>query len=320
MKLVKGANVACAVRTVLRPRRRMGAIAIAVMGLLVSGLPATWMASAAASARSPAAVTAGSRYLALGDSVTFGYQEPQVVPAPKYHNARSFLGYPEHIRAALRLAVTNAACPGETSASFLNVHGPSNSCENSPTANAVNYRQRFPLHVRYRAGESQLAFALAYLKAHRDTRVVSLMIGANDLLRCQKVTADACTSSREISATASTTEKNVRKILSAIRGKAHYGGQVVIVHYYSLDYGSAFLNALSQLLNHALDTAAKPFHVTTADGYGELQRAARTFGGHTCAAGLLTEWTSGSATQCGVHPSFSGQALLAEAVEKVLRR
>jgi len=36
-------------------------------------------------------ITAGSRYLALGDSVTFGYQEPQVIPAPDYSNAASFV-------------------------------------------------------------------------------------------------------------------------------------------------------------------------------------------------------------------------------------
>ena len=40
-------------------------------------------------------VTKGSTYLALGDSVTFGYEEPQVVPAPNYQDASSFIAYPE---------------------------------------------------------------------------------------------------------------------------------------------------------------------------------------------------------------------------------
>ena len=34
----------------------------------------------------------GARALALADSVTFGYQEQTVVPAPNYHDAASFLG------------------------------------------------------------------------------------------------------------------------------------------------------------------------------------------------------------------------------------
>jgi hypothetical protein len=40
------------------------------------------------------AVTKGSGYLALGDSVTFGYEEPQVVPAPNYADASSFTADP----------------------------------------------------------------------------------------------------------------------------------------------------------------------------------------------------------------------------------
>jgi hypothetical protein len=37
-------------------------------------------------------VVPGSQYLALGDSVTFGYMEPTVVPAPNYGDAASFPG------------------------------------------------------------------------------------------------------------------------------------------------------------------------------------------------------------------------------------
>jgi lysophospholipase L1-like esterase len=66
----------------------------------------------ALAAGGPAPVTPGSRYLALGDSVVFGYEEPQVVPAPNYHNPASFLGYPELVGAALHLKVANASCPG----------------------------------------------------------------------------------------------------------------------------------------------------------------------------------------------------------------
>src|ERR1700722_19115291 len=42
-------------------------------------------------------ITRGSGYLALGDSVSFGYQEPTVVPAPDYTNAANFVGFPEVI-------------------------------------------------------------------------------------------------------------------------------------------------------------------------------------------------------------------------------
>src|SRR5439155_2627725 len=57
------------------------------------------------------AITKGSTYLALGDSVTFGYQEQQVVPTPNYQDASTFLGYPELLGSELHLNVVNAACP-----------------------------------------------------------------------------------------------------------------------------------------------------------------------------------------------------------------
>jgi hypothetical protein len=38
--------------------------------------------------------------------------------------------------------------------------------------------------------------------------------------------------------------------------------------------------------------------------------------GNTCKAGLLTQLSTGS---CGVHPSYAGQALLAQALIKGVR-
>jgi len=258
-------------------------------------------------------VTPGSQYLALGDSVTFGYMEPTVVPAPNYGNAASFMGYPEQLGAQLRLSVANAACPGETAASLVNASAPSNGCENSPSHNpSDNYRNN-PLHVKYKG--SQLAYALSYLHSHHNVRLVTLMIGANDFFLCEETTADSCASPSEENAVAASVTKNVRTILSAIRNKAHYNGQLVMVNYYSLNYSSAATNAQSQLLNKVQDAAAKPFGVKIADGYGELQAASVHSGGNTCTAGLLTQLSAGG---CGIHPSYAGQALLAQALEKTI--
>jgi len=70
-------------------------------------------------------------------------------------------------------------------------------------------------------------------------------------------------------------------------------------------------------LNQAADAAAKPFHVVIADGFDELKAASVHSGSNTCLAGLLTQL--GSPGTCGVHPSYAGQALLAQALEKVVR-
>jgi lysophospholipase L1-like esterase len=268
------------------------------------------VSSAAAATSHAPAFTPGSRYLALGDSVTFGYQEPFVVPAPDYRDPASFPGYPEQLGAELHLIVANAACPGETSASLIDASAPSNGCENA-------YRKAYPLHVRYTG--SQLAYAARYLRAHRDVALVSLMIGANDLFRCQATTASHCQSASDLGAALGRIRHNVRRILSAIRHEAHYRGTIVIVKYFSLSYASAFASGFSLALNRAQDGAARPFHVRIADGYGEFRSQAVRFAGDPCQAGLLTLKQAGAPPSCGVHPSYAGQALLAQALEKALR-
>ena len=164
-----------------------------------------------------------------------------VVPAPNYADAASFLGYPEIYGSELHMKVVNAACPGETSSSLVDNTAQSNGCENTPGKGNVGYRTLYPLHVSYSG--SQLAFAVSYLKKHQNVRLVSLMIGANDGLMCQETTADQCTSLAEQAAVLETVAKNVHTILSAIRTKAHYNGQLAIVNYYSADAASATANA-----------------------------------------------------------------------------
>jgi lysophospholipase L1-like esterase len=260
-------------------------------------------------------VAPGSGYLALGDSVTFGYQEAQVVPAPNYADAASLLGYPEMLGSELHLTVANAACPGETSSSLIDPTAQSTGCENTPGKGNVGYRTLNPLHVKYSG--SQLDYAVSYLKTHKNVRLVSLMIGANDFFVCQATTPDHCASLTEQAAVGATISKNVATILGAIRNKAHYRGQIAIVNYYSLDYSSATTSAQSALLNITQDNAAKPFHVVIADGFGELQAAAaHSGGGNSCTAGLLTQLSTGG---CGIHPSYAGQSLLAQALEKAIR-
>src|SRR5439155_23624961 len=146
----------------------------------------------------------------------------------------------------MHLRVTDAACPGETTASLIDPNAPSNGCENTDPSPA-GYRNSYPLHVRYRG--SQLSFAIRFLKRHRGTRLVSLMIGANDLFRCQRTTSDACLSKSEQAATLATIKHNVHHILRATRKKAHSRGQLVLVHYYSLDYKSALITGILRALN-----------------------------------------------------------------------
>ena len=278
---------------------------------LTCTLVLTLVCAAPAGARKPRPT-----YLALGDSVTFAYHDPQVTPTPNYRKASTFRGYAELVGSALHVRVVNAACPGETSASLVNASAQSNGCENSPGGSSFAYRKQFPLHVKYRG--SQLSFAVSFLRNHPRTRLVSLMVGANDLFLCQTTTSDACLSQSEQDATFARIRRNVRTIVSTIRRKAHYRGQLVLVRYYSLDYTSAFINGISRKLNSAVAAGGKGFHVTIADGYGQFKAGAAQSGGKSCEAGLLDQL--GHPGSCGVHPSYSGHSLLALAVERVVRR
>ena len=277
--------------------------------LLVALVAALALAAAVALPGRAAAQPAGD-YLALGDSVTFGYREPTNPPPPDYSDAASFVGYPSYVAAATGLRVVNASCPGETSVSLVKAGAPSNGCENEP-GGGPGYRTAYPLHKDYSG--TQLAFAVKFLRAHPQTRLVTLMIGANDGFLCQETTADQCAS--ELPGVLAQIGNDVARTLATIRGRAGYQGQIVIVNYYSLDYSSAAQNASSRALNAAMDKAAAPYAVQTANGYKIFARAAASSGGDSCAAGLLTTLTGGG---CGVHPSARGQQLLARVVEAMV--
>lgn len=288
-----------------RPRLRA---LIAILAALVVGgtVAATLPARAHPQNGHGHSAHTGTGYLALGDSVPFGFRESANLPTPDYSKPTTFVGFPEDVAADERLRVTNAACPGETTTSFITGTPPSNGCEGG-------YRDVFPLHVSYTG--SQLDFAVRFLRQHPDTRLVSLMIGANDGFRCQNTTADHCVN--ELPAVLKQVGANVATILGRIRHDAHYRGEIVLVNYYSLDYSDATQTGLSSKLNETLDTAAAPYHVQVADGFGALRTAAAQAGGDSCKTGLLTTLTTGG---CGVHPSVAGQQLLAGAVERVLQR
>jgi hypothetical protein len=69
-------------------------------------------------------------YLALGDSIAFGFN-PTLMPnppAPPWPNPNQFTGYPEIVSQLERKTEANAACPGETSGSFFDVAFPDNGC------------------------------------------------------------------------------------------------------------------------------------------------------------------------------------------------
>lgn len=245
-----------------------------------------------------------SQYLALGDSIPFGYN-PLVVPVPPSPTTppvvTDFIGYPELAAPKLKLALTNASCPGQTSTGFISIADltQDNGCF------VYRFGLHFPLHVAY--DSSQLDFALSYLSSNPKTRLVTLTLGGNDLIRCQDTTPDKCASQEEIVPVLDTYRVNLNTILMAIRHV--YSGKLVAVTYYSTDYNDVQITGGLTELNAVTADVIGAYGGTTADGFGAFAAAATPFGGDTCAAGLLIRL---SADKCDVHPSPSGAQVLAD--------
>jgi lysophospholipase L1-like esterase len=257
----------------------------------------------AATATAPALAAGGDHgggaYLALGDSVPFGFYnaDPSV-----YADPANLVGYPELLAAEAHLRLTNASCPGETTGSFQDPAADVYKCEGP-----AGYRTNFPLHVGYPG--SQLAFALHYLRTTEDVRLVTLQIGANDVFRCQATTADQCTSPAEQQAVAATVHENIETILTALREQGHYGGRVVVVDYYALDYADPVTTGEIAAVDAAIDRAAHDRGARVASGFLAFEPiAVAEGGGDSRAAGLVRPAPD-------VHPTPSGHEVLEDAVE-----
>jgi lysophospholipase L1-like esterase len=235
--------------------------------------------------------------------VPFGYRGGET--DTEYHDAANFHGYPDTVGDELGFDVLNAACPGETTASFLDVAARSNGCESSSPTQPTAFRTVYPLHVDYASPQqSQLDYAVQTLKARDDVKLVTLQMGANDVAICQATTSDKCTT--EIGDVVDTVGKNVATVLDALRNDARYDGTIVVVTYYSLNYAKVRTTIGTRLLNDALTSAATAGGAEVADAFDEFQPKAEAAGGSSIAAGLVLP--------NDVHPSEEGQRLLTDAV------
>jgi lysophospholipase L1-like esterase len=137
----------------------------------------------------PTTVPPKAYYLALGDSLAYGYQQAKFNSEfPNVDPTTFNTGYVDDFASSLTgkldpgMQVINDGCPGETSDSLINGGPHPGTCA---TGNG------FPsvwLHHSYTG--SQLADAVAFLNAHaRQTSPVTLNIGANDLLATERACA-----------------------------------------------------------------------------------------------------------------------------------
>jgi lysophospholipase L1-like esterase len=288
-------------------RSRLAAILVAACVVVTTACSADGSSeSGGGSAPSSSSAPDAGVYLALGDSVPFGFRGGATA---EYQDADNFVGYPELVGEELGLEVVNASCPGETTASFLDTKAQSNGCDNSLDS-GFGYRTAYPLHVLYESvDQSQLDFAVHTLTGNEDVELVTLQIGANDAFICQRTTPSRCSDPADIQAVTQSVQANLGQILSTLRGEGGYGGQIVVVTYYALDYDDAF-TAATRVLDDGIAQVAEANGADVADGYVAFEPRASQSGGDSVAAGLVLP--------NDVHPSEDGQELLADAVTAVV--
>lgn len=237
-------------------------------------------------------------YLALGDSVPFGFD-----PLADASDADNFIGYPEIVAKRLNIEHVNASCPGEATGGFLSLAGTDNVCF------PYRFFYKFPLHVSYSG--AQVDYATAYLRAHPQTRLVTLTLGANDVFRYQKdcLPQPACRFDvGGVGGVFAVIYANLNTIFDAIRATG-YSGLIVAVTYYALDYGDSAGVAGTRALNGLMEAAAAAHGALVASGLDAW--AAKAHGGSSCTAGLLIRLPDRT---CDVHPSPLGRNLLAAKV------
>jgi lysophospholipase L1-like esterase len=254
--------------------------------------------------------SAQNRYLALGDSIAFGFN-PLVQPP----DLSQFHGYPEFVAGDLHLSLANASCIGETSTSFITGLAKDDLSPYIPSEGCQNYRAKYPLFVSY-AGP-QLDYAISQLKANRDIELVTLNIGGNDLavleFRCNFDTACELAG---LPGTLATYAGNLTNILARLRGEAGYRGPITLLTYYSFNYADPTQTSAIGLLNATGATVGAFFHAKAADGFGAFLKASLPYGGDVCRAGLLIQLPTGT---CDTHPTMAGQKLLASTVIDVTK-
>ena len=249
------------------------------------------------SRNNPAQAFGPHYYMALGDSLSFGYQP----------NLDFSAGFADDLFNDLHkanvTAIVNYACAGESTTSMINGGCPG----------------RFAHHGSYTG--PQLQAAVNFLKSENNYGRVSpitLEIGSNDVLKDWDATACSIAAGADVDADLATMDANLTKVilpqlLDALGARANANnGDLHLLNYYN-PYakdcpGSApFVHEL----NDHLAADAAQFRIPVVNVYD-------AFGGDRDAAGHICEYTWMWSQFHDVHPTDKGYWVIARAVETAL--
>src|SRR5579884_3818955 len=231
-------------------------------------------------------------YLALGNSLAFGYQ-PDWDFAHGYAN--SFF---QDLKSRGVQTYVNLACPGETSSTMMRGGCP------------------YPLLRKYPYVGSQLAMAVNYLNAHHGmVSPVTLDIGANDLLPA----IDPATCSiddNKFNAALESFDSNLTQVIlpelhAALLGNAGVTGDLIINNYYDPFQNSCPQTvAYIQLLNQHL--------ANDVQGYGIIVDTFTAFGGSVTPNPNICSYTWMCSIFKDIHATNQGYSVMANAFENTV--
>lgn len=246
-------------------------------------------------------------YLALGDSLAFGYSEAKFDELyPEENPADYNTGYVDDFAKLLKLGdpslqVVNDGCPGETTESFIN----------GPCA----YQLEFPLHHPYVGGtsSSQLSDALTYLNAHPGAvNPITIDIGANDALGVIETTCkrEAACVVKEAPALFAHIGANLGLILADLRSAAPHATIIVLGLYNPFGEKLAGGDALTADLNEVMSNVASTVGARFADPLPVFNPPGKLEEPTIC---LLTNMCTPLED---IHPTTLGYAALAGLIAK----
>jgi len=218
-------------------------------------------------APSAGAAKTGTTYLAVGDSLTYGFHEAQFAKEyPAVNPANYHEGYVDDFANFLKifkpgLQVVNDGCPGETTETAINGAGPGLEayCAGGPTGTPF---PRVWLHHPY-TGASQLADALNVLASNPNVSPITVDLGANDVLQflehtCGFPATYTCTEA-EVATEYGHIASNLGYILGQLRAAAPSAQIIVIGNYnpYPTVLPAPGGDKSLALLNQALSSVTK---------------------------------------------------------------
>ncbi len=274
-------------------------VVVAVVVALIVGLVSLVLPPPVASASSTE--PHGSQHrsdrflLALGDSISFGFQGSKVTDPPD--PARFTTGYVDVLGGRDRsLDIHNYGCPGETTTTFINGECP--------------WRlSGLALHEAY--GGSQLTAALAFLRANRNrTGTITLALWGNDILALSSACGGdlGCVSVKAPAAIDAFT-RSLRTILRSLRSAAPSADIAVLAATHAFPPPSPEIDGLYNALNAAVahtTTTARARFADTRAVFNPSEESAR--------ATAICRYTLACATSgADAHPSDSGYVVIADA-------